>query len=300
MTDIAKVGVVGAGLMGHGIAQVSAEAGYDVILLDADGAALERGLDVVRGQVAKAVEKGRRTQDEADAILGRLRGATTVGELQDRDMVIEAIVENLEAKNELWRELDAAVQPSCIFATNTSSLPVIDQAAVTSRADRFIGLHFFNPVQMMKLVEVVRTIAASDEAVAAGIAYGERIGKVAVETRDRAGFLVNRILVPFMLDAIRAFEEGVGTIEAIDAGFRLGAGHPMGPLTLNDFVGLETLSRAAEGMYDEYRDARFATPPLLRKMIAAGWYGKKTGLGFYDWSGAEPVPNPRIDLLRSV
>jgi len=300
VTDIAKVGVVGAGLMGHGIAQVSAEAGYDVILLDADAAALERGLDVVRGQVARAVEKGRRTQDEADAIVGRLRGATTVGELEDRDMVIEAIVENLEAKNGLWRELDAAVQPSCIFATNTSSLPVIDQAAVTSRADRFIGLHFFNPVQMMKLVEVVRTIAASDEAVAAGIAYGERIGKVAVETRDRAGFLVNRILVPFMLDAIRAFEEGVGTIEAIDAGFRLGAGHPMGPLTLNDFVGLETLSRAAEGMYDEYRDARFATPPLLRKMIAAGWYGKKTGLGFYDWSGAEPVPNPRIDLLRSV
>ena len=300
MTDIAKVGVVGAGLMGHGIAQVSAEAGYDVILLDADAPALERGLDVVRGQVARAVEKGRRTQEEADAILGRLRGATTVGELEDRDMVIEAIVENLEAKNGLWRELDAAVQPSCIFATNTSSLPVIDQAAVTSRADRFIGLHFFNPVQMMKLVEVVRTIAASDEAVAAGIAYGERIGKVAVETRDRAGFLVNRILVPFMLDAIRAFEEGVGTIEAIDAGFRLGAGHPMGPLTLNDFVGLETLSRAAEGMYDEYRDARFATPPLLRKMIAAGWYGKKTGLGFYDWSGDEPVPNPRIDLLRSV
>jgi len=300
VTDIAKVGVVGAGLMGHGIAQVSAEAGYDVILLDADGAALQRGLDVVRGQVAKAVEKGRRTQDEADAILGRLRGATTVGELQDRDMVIEAIVENLDAKNELWRELDAAVQPSCIFATNTSSLPVIDQAAVTSRSDRFIGLHFFNPVQMMKLVEVVRTIAASDEAVSAGIMYGERIGKVAVETRDRAGFLVNRILVPFMLDAIRAFEEGVGTIEAIDAGFRLGAGHPMGPLTLNDFVGLETLSRAAEGMYDEYRDARFATPPLLRKMIAAGWYGKKTGLGFYDWSGGEPVPNPRIDLLRSV
>ena len=300
MTDIAKVGVVGAGLMGHGIAQVSAEAGYDVILLDADGAALERGLDVVRGQVAKAVEKGRRTQDDADAILGRLRGATTVGELQDRDMVIEAIVENLEAKNGLWRELDAAVQPSCVFATNTSSLPVIDQAAVTSRPDRFIGLHFFNPVQMMKLVEVVRTIAASDDAVQTGIAYGERIGKMAVETRDRAGFLVNRILVPFMLDAIRAFEEGVGTIEAIDAGFRLGAGHPMGPLTLNDFVGLETLARAGEGMYEEYRDPRFATPPLLRKMIAAGWYGKKTGLGFYDWSGDEPVPNPRIDLLRSV
>ncbi len=300
MTDITNVGVVGAGLMGHGIAQVSAEAGYDVVLLDADAAALERGLGVVRAQVAKAVEKGKRTQEEADAILGRLRGATTVAELHDRDLVIEAIIENLDAKNALWRDLDAAVQPSCVFATNTSSLPVIDQAAVTGRPDRFIGLHFFNPVQVMGLVEVVRTIAASDDAVQTGVAYGERIGKVAVETRDRAGFLVNRILVPFMLDAIRAFEEGVGTIEAIDAGFKLGAGHPMGPLTLNDFVGLETLSRAAEGMYDEYRDARFATPPLLRKMIAAGWYGKKTGLGFYDWSGAEPVPNPRIDLLRTV
>ncbi len=300
MTDIAKVGVVGAGLMGHGIAQVSIEAGYDVVLLDADGEALERGLEVVRGQVARAVSKGRRTQEEGDEILGRLHGATAVADLHDCDLVIEAIIENLEAKNALWRELDAAVQSSCVFATNTSSLPVIDQAAVTGRPERFIGLHFFNPVQMMKLVEVVRTIAASDEAVQAGISYGERIGKVAVETRDRAGFLVNRILVPFMLDAIHAFEEGVGTIEAIDAGFRLGAGHPMGPLTLNDFVGLETLARAAEGMYDEYRDARFATPPLLRKMIAAGWYGKKSGLGFYDWSGADPVPNPRIDLLRTV
>lgn len=300
MTDIAKIGVVGAGLMGHGIAQVSAEAGYDVVLLDADSQALERGLSVVRTQVEKSVAKGRRTQAEADEVIGRLRGARAVAELADRDLVVEAIIENLDAKNALWRELDAAVQTSCVFATNTSSLPVIDQAAATGRPDRFIGLHFFNPVQVMRLVEVVRTIAASDAAVRTGIAYGERIGKVAVETRDRAGFLVNRILVPFMLDAIRAFEEGVGTIEAIDAGFRLGAGHPMGPLTLNDFVGLETLSRAAEGMYDEYRDARFATPPLLRKMIAAGWYGKKTGLGFYDWSGDEPVPNPKIDLLRTV
>jgi 3-hydroxybutyryl-CoA dehydrogenase len=215
-------------------------------------------------------------------------------------MVIEAIIEQLEPKLELWRTLDEIVQPSAVFASNTSSLSIIEQAAATQRPDRVIGLHFFNPVQVMGLVEVVRTIAASDEAVAAGAAYVARIGKLPVETRDRAGFLVNRILVPFMLDAVRAFEEGVGTIEAIDAGFRLGAGHPMGPLTLNDFVGLETLSRAAEGMYEEYRDPRFATPPLLRKMITAGWYGKKTGLGFYDWSGAEPVPNPKIDLLRTV
>lgn len=298
--EIARVGVIGAGLMGHGIAQVSAEAGYDVVLVDADAAALEKGLGVVRGQVGKAVEKGKRTREQGDDILGRLRGSTTVADLHDRELVIEAIVENLDAKHALWHDVDVAVQAECVFATNTSSLAVIDQAARTSRPDRFIGLHFFNPVQVMRLVEVVRTIAASDEAVALGIAYGERIGKVAVETRDRAGFLVNRILVPFMLDAIRAFEEGVGSIEAIDAGFKLGAGHPMGPLTLNDFVGLETLSRAAEGMYDEYRDARFATPPLLRKMIAAGWYGKKTGLGFYDWSGDEPVPNPKIDLLRTV
>lgn len=300
MTELKTIGVVGAGLMGHGIAQVSAQAGYDVVLVDADAAALEKGVGVVRDQVAKAVAKEKLTAEEGEAITARLRGATDIAELAGCDMVIEAIVENLEAKNGLWRSLDEVVQPSAIFATNTSSLPVIDQAAVTSRPDRFIGLHFFNPVQVMRLVEVVRTIAASDEAVHAGITYGERIGKVAVETRDRAGFLVNRVLVPFMLDAIRAFEEGVGTIEAIDAGFRLGAGHPMGPLTLNDYVGLETLSRAAEGMYDEYRDARFATPPLLRKMIAAGWYGKKTGLGFYDWSGPEPVPNPKIDLLRTV
>lgn len=300
MTELKTIGVVGAGLMGHGIAQVSAQAGYEVVLVDADAAALEKGVGVVRDQVAKAVAKEKLTAEEGEAITGRLRGATDPAELAGADMVIEAIVENLEAKNALWRSLDEVVQPNAIFATNTSSLPVIDQAAVTSRPDRFIGLHFFNPVQVMRLVEVVRTIAASDEAVQAGIAYGERIGKVAVETRDRAGFLVNRVLVPFMLDAIRAFEEGVGTIEAIDAGFRLGAGHPMGPLTLNDYVGLETLSRAAEGMYDEYRDARFATPPLLRKMIAAGWYGKKTGLGFYDWSGPEPVPNPKIDLLRTV
>jgi 3-hydroxybutyryl-CoA dehydrogenase len=300
VTELKTIGVVGAGLMGHGIAQVSAQAGYEVVLVDADGAALEKGLGVVRGQVEKAVAKEKLGAADGEAILARLTGATDVAALAGCDMVIEAIVENLEAKNGLWRTLDEAVQPSCIFATNTSSLAVIDQAAVTSRPDRFIGLHFFNPVQVMRLVEVVRTIAASDEAVRAGIAYGERIGKTAVETRDRAGFLVNRILVPFMLDAIRGFEEGIGSIEAIDAGFRLGAGHPMGPLTLNDFVGLETLSRAAEGMYEEYRDARFATPPLLRKMIAAGWYGKKTGLGFYDWSGPEPVPNPKIDLLRTV
>jgi 3-hydroxybutyryl-CoA dehydrogenase len=300
VTDIKKVGVVGAGLMGHGIAQVSAEAGYDVVLLDADQGALDRGLAAVGALLDRAVDKGRTTAEDAAAVRARIQGTTDSQDLAPCDMVIEAIIERLDAKLELWRALDPIVQPSAVFASNTSSLSIIEQAAATERPDRVIGLHFFNPVQVMGLVEVVRTIAAADEAVAAGAGYVTRIGKLPVETRDRAGFLVNRILVPFMLDAVRAFEEGVGTIEAIDAGFRLGAGHPMGPLTLNDFVGLETLSRAAEGMYDEYRDPRFATPPLLRKMITAGWYGKKTGLGFYDWSGPEPVPNPKIDLLRTV
>lgn len=300
MTDITKVGVVGAGLMGHGIAQVSAEAGYDVVLLDADRGALDRGLAAVGALLDRAVAKEKTTAGQADAVRARIQGTTEPADLAGCDLVIEAIIEQLEPKLELWRALDEIVQPSAVFASNTSSLSIIEQAAATQRPDRVIGLHFFNPVQVMGLVEVVRTIAASDEAVAAGAGYVTRIGKLPVETRDRAGFLVNRILVPFMLDAIRAFEEGVGTIEAIDAGFRLGAGHPMGPLTLNDFVGLETLARAGEGMYEEYRDARFATPPLLRKMISAGWYGKKTGLGFYDWSGGEPVPNPKIDLLRTV
>jgi 3-hydroxybutyryl-CoA dehydrogenase len=286
--------------MGHGIAQVSAEAGYDVVLLDADQGALDRGLAAVGALLDRAVAKERTTAADADAVRARIQGTTNAEDLAGCDMVIEAIIEQLEPKLELWRTLDAIVRPSAVFASNTSSLSIIEQAAVTGRPDRVIGLHFFNPVQVMGLVEVVRTIAAADEAVAAGTAYVTRIGKLPVETRDRAGFLVNRILVPFMLDAVRAFEEGVGTIEAIDAGFRLGAGHPMGPLTLNDFVGLETLSRAAEGMYEEYRDPRFATPPLLRKMITAGWYGKKTGLGFYDWSGSAPVPNPKIDLLRTV
>lgn len=300
MADIQRIGVVGAGLMGHGIAQVSAEAGCDVVLVDSDAGALDRGLAAIGVLLDRAVEKGKRSAEEADAVRARLRGSTETADLEGCDMVVEAIVEHLEPKLALWRALDDIVQPEAVFATNTSSLSIVEQAAVTGRPDRFIGLHFFNPVQVMGLVEVVRSITSSDEAVAAGSAYVERIGKLPVETRDRAGFLVNRILVPFMLDAVRAFEEGVGTIEAIDAGFRLGAGHPMGPLTLNDFVGLETLSRAAEGMYDEYRDVRFATPPLLRKMIAAGWYGKKTGLGFYDWSGERPVPNPKVDLLRTV
>ncbi len=300
MTDIQRIGVVGAGLMGHGIAQVSAEAGCDVVLVDSDAGALDRGLAAIGALLDRAVEKGKRSAEDAGAVRARLRGSTEAADLEGCDMVIEAIVERLEPKLALWRALDDIVRPEAVFATNTSSLSIVEQAAATGRPDRFIGLHFFNPVQVMGLVEVVRSITSSDEAVAAGSAYVERIGKLPVETRDRAGFLVNRILVPFMLDAIRAFEEGVGTIEAIDAGFRLGAGHPMGPLTLNDFVGLETLSRTAQGMYDEYRDARFATPPLLRKMIAAGWYGKKTGLGFYDWSGERPVPNPKVDLLRTV
>lgn len=298
---ITRISVLGAGTMGHGIAQVLAQAGIEVTLVDVARELVDRGLSRITANLDGGVAKGKVTAAAQNAALAKVCGSTDLeGALAAADLLVEAIPEDMQKKRELFALADAKMHVAAMLASNTSSLSITEIASATKRPEHVIGLHFFNPVQVMRLVEVVRTIAASDEAVRLGVAYGERIGKVAVETRDRAGFLVNRILVPFMLDAIRAFEEGVGSIEAIDAGFKLGAGHPMGPLTLNDFVGLETLSRAAEGMYDEYRDARFATPPLLRKMIAAGWYGKKTGLGFYDWSGDEPVPNPKIDLLRTV
>ena len=191
----------------------------------------------------------------------------------------------------MWGEVDALVKPEAFFATNTSSLPVIDQAAATSRPTQFLGLHFFNPVQVMKLLEVIRGVTTSDEAFATGMAFGQKLGKLTVETRDTAGFIVNRLLVPYLLDGIRGYEEGIGTIAEIDAAMKAGAGHPMGPLTLSDFVGLDTLGAIADVMFDEFRERRFAQPPLLRKMLAAGWYGRKSGMGFYDYSGDEPVPN---------
>jgi 3-hydroxybutyryl-CoA dehydrogenase len=292
--EIKQVGVLGCGLMGHGIAQVAAQAGYDVVVREADQGALDKGLGKIEKQLGRAVEKGRMEQDEADAVRGRIKGTLDYADLADSDLVIEAITEDRDLKLEMWREVDSIVKPEAVFATNTSSLPVIDQAAATSRPERFLGLHYFNPAQVMKLVEVVRGITTSDEAFTVGTDFAKSIGKLGIPTRDKAGFIVNRLLVPYMLDAIRAYEEGVGSVDEIDAAMKAGAAHPMGPLQLSDFVGLDTLGSICDVMFDEFRERRFARPPTLRKMLAAGWYGQKSGMGFYDYSGDEPVPNPQL------
>ena len=294
MPEIKKVGVAGAGLMGHGIAQVAAQAGYDVVLREVDADRLAKGVGRIDKQLGRAVEKGRMEQADADAVKARIHGTTDYADFADCDLVLEAIVEDLDAKVAMWKELDGVVKPEAIFATNTSSLAVIDQAAATTRPDRFMGLHFFNPAQVMKLLEVIRAVTTSEETYAAGLDFGNKLGKLTVQTRDSAGFIVNRLLVPYMLDAIRAYEEGVGTIAEIDDAMKAGAGHPMGPLTLADFVGLDTMGAICDVLFDEFRERRFARPPLLRKMLAAGWYGQKSGMGFYDHSGDKPVPNPGI------
>jgi 3-hydroxybutyryl-CoA dehydrogenase len=295
MAEIKKVGIAGCGLMGHGIAQVVATAGYEVVVAELDDATLQKGLGKIQKQLARAVEKGKSTQEDSDAILSRLTGTTDVGEFADADLVIEAITENLGLKLELWKQLDAIVKPEAIFATNTSSLAVIDQAASTSRPTQFAGLHFFNPAQVMKLVEVVRSVTTTDETFDAVLGFAESLeGKIAIPTKDKAGFIVNRLLVPYMLDAMRAYEEGVGSISEIDAAMKAGAGHPMGPLTLADLVGNDTTGAICDVLFDEFRERRFAQPPILRKMLSAGWYGRKAGIGFYDYSGDEPVENPGL------
>ena len=294
MAEIETVGVLGAGLMGHGIAQVAAQAGYDVVLREVDDDRLARGVGRIEKQLARAVEKGKLEQADADAVRGRISPTIDYRALADCDLVIEAITEDLGLKLEMWRELDGIVKPGAWFATNTSSLAVVDQAAATSRPERFLGLHFFNPAQVMPLVEVIRAVTTSEEAFQAGLDFGARLGKKTVQTRDSAGFIVNRLLVPYLLDAIRAYEEGVGSIAEIDDAMKAGAGHPMGPLTLADFVGLDTMGAICDVLFDEFRERRFARPPLLRKMLSAGWYGRKSGMGFYDYSGETPVPNPGI------
>jgi 3-hydroxybutyryl-CoA dehydrogenase len=288
--EIKKVGVLGCGLMGHGITQVSAQSGYDVVVREADQGALEKGIGKIEKQLARAVEKGRMERGDADAARGRIQETLDYGDLADCDLVLEAITEDLQMKLEMWRELDGIVKGGALCATNTSSLSVIDQAAATNRPQRFVGLHFFNPVQAMPLLEVVRTVTTEDDAFDTGMSFGESLGKLCVPAKDKTGFIVNRLLVPFLLDGIRAYEEGVGSIEQIDAAMKAGANHPMGPLTLSDFVGLDTLNSIAGVMFEEYREKRFAAPPTLRKMVAAGFYGRKSGRGFYDYSGDEPQP----------
>lgn len=287
--EIQKVGVAGCGLMGHGIAQVCAQAGWEVVVTEASQERLDKGLEKIAKQLGRAVEKGKLEAAEADAIKARLHGTLELSDFVDCDLVIEAVTEDLETKLELWRKLDEIVKPDAFFATNTSSLSAIDQAAVTGRPDRFLGLHFFNPAQVMPLLEVVQTVTTSQEALELGFEFGKKLGKTTVHAKDKTGFIVNRLLVPYMLDAIRAFEEGVGSIEEIDVAMKAGANHPMGPLTLADFVGLDTLASIGNVMFDEYRERRFAAPPTLRKMVAAGFYGRKSGRGFYDYSGESPV-----------
>jgi 3-hydroxybutyryl-CoA dehydrogenase len=294
MATIEKVGVLGAGLMGHGIAQVAAQAGYEVVLREVDEATLAKGVGKIEKQLARAVEKGKSSQEDADAVRGRINGTTDYKDLADCDLVIEAITENLGLKLEMWKEVDEIVKGDAVFATNTSSLSVIDQAASTGRPGQFVGLHYFNPAQVMKLVEVVRCVTTSDTAFDTALEFAKSEGKLAIPTKDRAGFIVNRLLVPYMLDAMRAYEEGVGSVGEIDEAMRAGAGHPMGPLTLADFVGLDTLGSICDVLFDEFRERRFAQPPVLRKMLSAGWFGRKSGIGFYDYSGEAPSENPGI------
>ena len=284
------VGVVGCGLMGSGIAQVCAEAGYKVVVREVTDEILARGLARIEAFLAKGVEKGKLTLHRKDEVLGRLEGTTSLGALQACDIVIEAAIESLDAKREIYRTLDAACPPRTLFASNTSSLSITEMAAVTARPDRFVGLHFFNPVPLMKLVEVVRSPLTSAESFEAAVAFAVSLGKTPIRASDKTGFIVNRLLVPYLLDAIRAVEEGTGSVEDIDRGMQLGCGHPMGPLTLLDFVGLDTTYAIANIMFDDFRERRFAPPPLLKRMVQAGLHGRKSGKGFYDYSQDPPRP----------
>jgi 3-hydroxybutyryl-CoA dehydrogenase len=277
------IGVLGCGLMGAGIAQVSAAAGVRTIVLEVNDAVLAKGLARIEKFLAGGVEKGKMTAGEKARILANLSGTTSFGDLKDCDLVIEAIVENVEVKRQAYAAVEAVVGPTCLLATNTSSLCVTELAASTKRPDRFGGLHFFNPVPLMKLVEVIRALTTSQHTHEALIAFAQRLGKDPVSAPDRGGFIVNRLLIPYLLDAIRSYEQGLGTVEDIDTAMKLGCGHPMGPFTLLDFVGLDTTYLIANILFDEFRETRFAPPPLLKRMVLAGHLGRKSGQGFYKY-----------------
>ncbi len=290
--DISRVGVVGCGLMGSGIAEIAAKSGFDVVVREVNDELLEKGKGRIRKSMDRAVEKEKLSAEDRDTAWARLSFTTAVPDLAGCDLVVEAIIEELEAKHALFRELDGLCGEGTIFASNTSSLTITDMAAATNRADRFVGLHFFNPVPVMKLVEVVRTIATSEATFERAFAFSKALGKVPIAAKDNSGFVVNLLLVPYMLDAITHLERGVASIEDIDTGMALGCGYPMGPFMLCDFVGIDTLYQISEIMFDEYREQRYAPPPLLKRIVAMGRYGRKTGMGFYDWSGEKPVPLP--------
>ncbi|HSD31740.1 MAG TPA: 3-hydroxybutyryl-CoA dehydrogenase [Gemmatimonadales bacterium] len=289
MSDIKRVGVLGCGLMGSGIAQVAATSGYETIVRDVAQPILDKAKAGIEKSLAKFVEKGKLQAADRDAALGRLSFTTVTADLKACDVVVEAVTEDLDVKNALWRELDALCPAGTIFASNTSSLTIAAMAAATKRADRFVGLHFFNPVPLMQLVEVVRTVTTSEDAFKRAFAFARSLGKEPVAAKDNSGFIVNLLLVPYLLDAIRALEHGVGSVTDIDKAMQLGCGYPMGPLTLLDFVGLDTTYKIAEIMFAEYKEQKYAPPPLLKRMVLAGMYGRKSGKGFYDYSGVPPV-----------
>lgn len=281
--EIKKVGVVGCGIMGGGIAQVCAEAGYETITREINDELLNKGLNTIKSNWSKAVSKGRMTKEQEAAALGRLKGTTRMEDFEGCDLVIEAVIERMELKKEVFAQLDRICPPHAILASNTSCLSIIEMAAVTKRPARVMGIHFFNPVPAMKLVELVKTIVTAEETVAAARRFAESLGKQPILAKDSPGFIVNLLLVPFLLDAIRTYENGLASREDIDTGVKLGLNHPMGPLALTDLVGLDTTLFIADAMYAETKDPKYAAPTLLRKMVAAGWYGRKSGKGFYDY-----------------
>jgi 3-hydroxybutyryl-CoA dehydrogenase len=289
MDGIERVGVLGCGLMGSGIAQVAAAAGYETFVRDVAQPVLDKGKGAIEKSLARLVEKGKLPAADRDATVQRLTFTTAVSDLKSCDIVVEAVTEDLELKNALWKELDGLCGAGTIFASNTSSLTIAAMAAATKRADRFVGLHFFNPVPLMQLVEVVRTVTTSEETFRRAYAFAASLGKEPIAAQDTSGFIVNLLLVPYLLDAVRALEHGVGSVPDIDKAMQLGCGYPMGPLTLLDFVGLDTTYKIAEIMFAEYKEQKYAAPPLLKRMVLAGMHGRKSGKGFYDYSATPPV-----------
>jgi len=288
---IKKVGVIGAGLMGSGIAQVAAAAGYPTIIREVSQDFLDKGLGRISGFLDKSIKKGKISEEQKKATLANLKGTLELSDLKDCDLIIEVVTEDIELKKEIFSTLDKVCGSQTIFASNTSSLTITEMAAATGRADQFVGLHFFNPVPIMKLVEVVRTIQTNAQTFDLVFEWAKSVGKTPIACKDNSGFVVNLLLVPYLLGAIRAVENGVASVEDIDKGMTLGCGYPMGPLTLLDFVGLDTTYYIANIMFDEYREAQYAPPPLLKKMVQAGFYGKKSGKGFYDYTGEKPKVN---------
>ena len=282
--EIKKVGICGFGQMGSGIAEVVAKAGLNVIACEVNDELLNKGFNRIKKSLSRAVEKGKLDEAGMKAILERGSGTTNLKDLADCDLVLEAVIENIDEKLKVWKRLDGIVKKDAIFASNTSSLSITEMGAATGRPDKFCGLHFFNPVPVMKLVEVVKTIATSDETYQIARAFGEKVGKVVVSCKDSPGFIVNRLLVPYLFDAIRAYQDGVATREDIDNGMKLGCGHPMGPLELNDYIGLDTMYYIGEIFFAEFKDDHYAPPPLLKQMVKAGYLGRKSGRGFYDYS----------------